>query len=135
MHNNNPKTILVIEDDKSLSRIIILKLKDFGYKVLASEDAEGAFEILQKNKPDLIWLDIYLPGMNGLEFLEHLRKNPETKDIKVVIVSVSGSNKKMELAEKFNVSDYFVKSNYRIDELVGLVTKIVNGHSDGKPEE
>ena len=86
MHNNNPKTILVIEDDKSLSRIIILKLKDFGYKVLASEDAEGAFEILQKNKPDLIWLDIYLPGMNGLEFLEHLRKNPETKDIKVVIV-------------------------------------------------
>ena len=41
----------------------------------------------------------------------------------------------MEFAEKFNVSDYFVKSNYRIDELVGLVTKIVNGHSDGKPEE
>ena len=126
MHANSQKTVLVVEDDKSLSRIIILKLKDAGYNVVSTGDAEGAFEVLQKLKPDLIWLDIYLPGMNGFEFLKRLRENPGTKNIKVVIVSVSGSNKKVELAEKFNVTDYFVKSNYRIDELVGLVTKVAD---------
>ncbi len=134
MHNNNQnqKTVLVVEDDKSLSRIINLKLKDAGYNVVSTGDAEKAFEVLEKMKPDLIWLDIYLPGMNGFEFLKHLRENPETKDVKVVIVSVSGSNKKVELAEKFNVTDYFVKSNYRIDELVGLVTKVVSNRSKEK---
>src|SRR3989344_5806293 len=98
------KTILLIEDDK----------------------------YLDKKLPDLVWLDLYLPGMDGFEFLEKIRGNPKTKDLKVVVVSVSGSGRKIELAEKYGVVDYFVKSNYRIDELVSLVTKIINGHSDKK---
>ncbi|MDE2001162.1 MAG: response regulator [Patescibacteria group bacterium] len=126
MSTTSPKTILVIEDDKSLSRIILLKLKAAGYRVLFAENAEDAFGLLAEEIPDLIWLDVYLPGMNGFEFLEHLRKNPRTKDIRVAVVSVSGSNKKVELAEKFGVTDYFVKSNYRIEELVQLVTGILN---------
>lgn len=126
MNNKNSKIILVIEDDLSLSRIIVLRLKASGYHVLLAGTAEAAAEILQTQTPDLIWLDIYLPGMNGFDFLENLRKNAKTKDIKVVIVSVSGSNKKMKLAEKFKISDYFIKSNYRIDELVQLVTAAMN---------
>ncbi len=122
----NNKTILVVEDDKSLNRIITLKLGDAGINVLMAETAEKAFEFLKKNKPDLIWLDIYLPGMDGFDFLKELRGNPDTKDIKVAIVSVSGSNKKVELAEKLGVSDYFVKSNYRIEELIGEVMKIID---------
>lgn len=122
MNKNNLKTILVVEDDKSLSRIIVLKLNAAGYRVLLAGTGEMALEMLQTETPDLIWLDIYLPGMDGFEFLENLRKNPKTKDTKVVIVSVSASSKKLKLAEKFKISDYFVKSNYRIDELVELVT-------------
>lgn len=119
------KKILVVEDDKSLNRIIVIKLKAAGYDVSLAENAEKAFEFLSGEIPDLIWLDIYLPGMDGFEFLRHLRENPTTKDIKVAIVSVSGSNQKAELAEKLGVSDYFVKSNYRIEELIELVTKII----------
>lgn len=119
------KKILVVEDDKSLNRIIVIKLKAAGYDVSLAENAEKAFEFLSEEIPDLIWLDIYLPGMDGFEFLRHLRQNPTTKDIKVAVVSVSGSNQKAELAEKLGVSDYFVKSNYRIEELIDLVTKII----------
>ncbi len=120
------KRILVVEDDKSLSRIIVMKLKSAGYDVLLAQNAEMAFEFLEKSIPDLIWLDIYLPGMDGFEFLSHLRANPKTNDIKVIIVSVSGSNKKVEMAEKLGVSDYFVKSNYRIEELIDLISKIAD---------
>lgn len=126
MNNNNQKTILVVEDDQSLSHIIDLKLNSSGYRVLLAGDAEKAIEILSGQIPDLIWLDIYLPGMNGFEFLEKIRKNDETKNTKVVIISVSCSNKKLELAKRFDIADYFVKSNYGIDELVGLVTGVVN---------
>lgn len=125
MNNKNQKSILVVEDDQSLSRIIDMRLNNCGFRVLLAGDAEKAIEILQDQKPDLIWLDIYLPGMNGFEFLEKIRNNPETKSAKVVIVSVSCSNKKLELAKKFDISDYFVKSNYGIDELVGLVTGVL----------
>lgn len=122
----NNKTILVIEDDKSLNRIISLKLEDSGFNVLLAENAEKAFEFLKDAKPDLIWLDIYLPGMDGFDFLKALRENPDTKEIKVVIVSVSGSNRKAEMAEKLGVKDYFVKSNYRIEELIEEVSKIID---------
>lgn len=125
MNNKNPKTILVVEDDHSLSRIILLRLNASGNRVLLAGSAEEAEEMLQSEIPDLIWLDVYLPGMNGFQFLENLRKNPKTKDTKVVIVSVSASDRKVELAEKFSISEYFVKSNYRIDELVEQVTALV----------
>ena len=118
---NNKKTILVVEDDKSLNKIIILKLKEAGFQTISVEDAESAFKFLDGNKPDLIWLDIYLPGMNGLEFLRAIRNHPNLKDMKVVIVSVSGSNKKIQEAKQLKALDYFVKSNYKIEELVEKV--------------
>lgn len=126
MAGENKKCILVVEDDQSLSRIIKMRLNDFGYDPIMADNAEKAIEVLKEKKPDLIWLDIYLPGMNGFDFLEIMHGNPETKDIKVAIVSVSSSNEKLELAAKFNITDYFIKSNYGIDELVGAVTGVLN---------
>ena len=129
------KKILVVDDEKDIVEIISMYLEREDYKVMGACDGVEALQKIISSPPDLVILDIMMPEIDGHSLNIKLKENPETKDIKVVIVSVSGSNKKMELAEKFNVSDYFVKSNYRIDELVGLVTKIVNGHSDGKPEE
>lgn len=117
--------ILVIEDNESLSKIIRLKLEEAGYNVLLAGDGEDGLKILKKCLPDLIWLDIYLPVMNGLEFLKKIRQNERTKKLKVVIVSVSGSNKKIETAKKLSVVDYFIKSNYKINELVDEVNKIM----------
>ncbi|MBI4992263.1 MAG: response regulator [Candidatus Harrisonbacteria bacterium] len=121
----SPKHILVIEDNESLSKIIRLKLEKIGYHVDLCESAEEGLEILKKCEPSLIWLDIYLPGMSGLQFLEKIRKNKKTKNIKVAVVSVSGSNKKIEFAQKFSILDYFVKSNYKIDELIEEISKII----------
>lgn len=121
------KTILLIEDDKSLNKIITMKLENAGYCVVSRETAEESLLYLDKELPDLVWLDLYLPGMDGFEFLEKIRGNPRTKDLRVIVVSVSGSNRKIELAEKYGVVNYFVKSNYKIDELVDRVRIILKG--------
>ncbi len=121
MQKKERKTILIVEDDASLSRLIVLELQEAGYEAILMRTAEDALEFLQTRKPDLIWLDLYLPIMDGFQFLEHIRKDPATKDLKVVLVSVSWSESKVKEAKKYNVLDYFVKSNYRLEELVKLV--------------
>ena len=132
MNKNNKKKILVIEDNGSLSKIIRLKLEGAGYKVLLALNGEEGLDALKKFKPDLVWLDIYLPGMNGLEFLKKVRQSQETGNQKVIIVSVSGNNKKIELAEKLSVTDYYVKSNYKIEELIEQVNGILMARGDKK---
>ncbi|MBU6141732.1 response regulator [Patescibacteria group bacterium] len=121
MKSKASTTILVVEDDPSLNKLIVLELEEAGYSAVLARTAEDALELLKKCKPDLIWLDMYLPSMDGFQFLEHLRGDPKTKDIKVAVVSVSGSDSREKQAKKFNVVGYFVKSNYRLDELVKAV--------------
>jgi CheY-like chemotaxis protein len=122
---NSGKTILVVEDNDSLSKLIQLKLEESGYQVLSAMNGEDALKMVKKTIPDLVWLDVYLPGINGLELLKRLRGDVKTKDVKVAIVSVSGSNKKIEIAEKLSIEGYFVKSNYKLDELIEQVDKIL----------
>ena len=90
--NTISKTILLIEDDVALNRAIVLKLEQNGHHVISVMRAEDAFEVLKSEHSaiDIIWLDLLLPGMNGIDFLAEIRKNPEYKDMKVVICSVSG---------------------------------------------
>jgi two-component system, OmpR family, alkaline phosphatase synthesis response regulator PhoP len=124
--SNNKKKILVVEDNESLRKIIQLKLKEARYDAVLAKDAEEAFKNLEDSLPDLIWLDIYLPRMNGLDFLNELRTDSKTKNLKVVIVSVSGSDKKKAAAEKLGISDFLVKSNYKIEEIIERIGQILN---------
>lgn len=117
------KTILLLEDDVALNRAIMLKLEQKGHRVISTMRAEDALEVLASEHPtiDIIWLDLLLPGMNGIDFLAEIRKNPEYKDIKVVICSVSGREESKSIARGLGVVDYFVKSDYDINTLVDNV--------------
>lgn len=117
------KTILLLEDDVALNRAIMLKLEQKGHRVISTMRAEDALEVLDSEHPtiDIIWLDLLLPGMNGIDFLAEIRKNPEYKDIKVVICSVSGREESKSIARGLGVVDYFVKSDYDISTLVDNV--------------
>jgi len=123
------KTILVVEDDAALQRAILFKLQKEGFKVLAASCAEEARIILESTKPDLIWLDMLLPGMGGLQFLELLRKKPEYKAIPVIVVSVSYSRERIKKAFELDIIDYIVKSQH---ELKDIVEKVKNYLSNQK---
>ena len=110
-----------MEDEVALQEAISIRLTAAGYFVVSAMSAEWAIELLKTVKPDLIWLDLLLPGMGGLIFLERIRKNELLKNIPVMIVSVSGGPEKMKEAFQLNVVDFVVKSNHRLEDIIKKV--------------
>lgn len=130
---NKPKPlVLVVEDEAALQEAARLKLAKEGIEPIIVGTGEEGLEILKKRKPDLIWLDILLPGMNGLEFLHQVRENPDTKNLPVIILSVSSGQEKVKQAFAMNVVDYLVKNEYTIEKVVSKVKNILK---DLKPDE
>src|SRR3989304_5252314 len=122
------KSILVVEDEPALLEAVKLKLVKLEFDALTATTGEEALTTLSQKKPNLVWLDVLLPGMNGLEVLRKIREKTETKDLPVVIVSVSASPEKIKQAFALNVLDYIVKSEFTIDAIIkkvqGLVSKL-----------
>ena len=115
------KTILVVEDEEPLQEIVRLKLEREGFNVLTADTGEEAVRLIKERKPTLIWLDILLPGMDGLEVLQKIREDPAMRDLPVVMVSVSYSRSKLQQALALNVVDYIVKSEHRLDDIIKRV--------------
>ena len=121
LDNKNEKmlTILVLEDDVSLSRIIVHKLKARGHNPLLALSVDEAMSIIKSGESvDILWLDILLPGGSGLDFLEYVRGNEETKDMKAFIVSASGGADQQEEARRLGAIEYVVKGDYSLDEII-----------------
>lgn len=116
------RTILIVEDDLALAEAIQLKLDRAGFQAVMKISAEAAITWLKDNTPDFIWLDMLLPGMSGLDFLEHLRSEEKYKNIPVLIVSVSTGPEKMKRALELNIIDFISKADHDIKDVVGQVT-------------
>lgn len=85
-----PKTILVVDDNRSIVKALELVLSHEGFRVLTAFDGVSALESVVKHKPDLLILDIVMPGMNGYEVCRRLSRYPETADIPVIMLTVTG---------------------------------------------
>ena len=81
------KKILIIEDDNFLRILLSKKLRSEVYSILSAAEAVEAFNLLKSNKPDLILLDLLLPGVDGFEILKKIRQTEETKNIPVIVFS------------------------------------------------
>ena len=83
----NEKKILLVEDNEVNRRLAGFLLRSHGYQVREATSAAAAFEMVEKERPDLIVMDIQLPGMDGLEITRKLKEQPATADIPVVAVT------------------------------------------------
>ena len=115
------KTILIIEDELYLNEAIKFKLDGRGFKTFVVSTAEEGLEVLLKKEIHLIWLDLRLPKMDGIKFLEKIRNDEKLKDKKVVVVSVSASVEKQERAKELGVLDYIVKSDLQLEEIIDRI--------------
>ena len=119
------RTILVVDDDKS-NLLIAQKLLSDDYRVAAVNSGEKAFEYLEKNEPSLILLDIAMPGMSGLEVMEHIRCNSNWCRIPVIFLTADRSNETEEKCFELGAVDYiskpFVASimHKRVDRMIEL---------------
>jgi len=119
------KKILIIEDDNFLRILLSKKLRSEVYSILSAAEAVEAFNLLKSNKPDLILLDLLLPGVDGFEILKKIRQTEETKNIPVIVFSNLSEEKDIKKVQDLGITDFMVKSNFTLDELLDKVKKIL----------
>jgi two-component system phosphate regulon response regulator PhoB len=101
--------ILLIEDEDSLREIITFNLKNEGHVVIDTDNANDALIIIEEFVPDLILLDIMLPGLKGTQFLNLIRSNSKYLDVPVIIISAKSSENDIVNALEAGADDYLTK--------------------------
>lgn len=122
--------ILLVEDDQSLREIYGIRLTAEGYEIVPAGDGEQALALAVKEKPDLIISDVMMPKISGFDMLDILRSTPETKDIKVIMMTALSSEDQRERGEALGADRFLVKSQVGIEDVVNAVHEVL----DAKPE-
>lgn len=117
---NTTKTILVIEDTIPLINALYDRFTKEGFNVIKATDGKTGLEMALAQKPDLIFLDINLPVMDGMTMLKELRKDEASKEIEVVLLTNSMGYKMVADALALGAHDYLVKSDVKLEDLVKL---------------
>lgn len=125
MARNNKKKILIAEDDLALSKVLQIKFRQIGFEPLQALDGDEALEIMRKENPNLLLLDIMMPNKSGFDVLEEISGDKELKKIPVVIISNLGQEADIERASKYGVKDYIVKAQVSIADVVEKVKKVM----------
>ena len=105
----NKPTILVVEDEEDLRDIVIYNLEREGYQTVGVETGEQGLEQAIALKPDLIILDLMLPGMNGMDVCRHIRQNGETQTIPIIMASAKGEEADIVSGLELGADDYVTK--------------------------
>lgn len=102
------ETVLVIDDDPSIVKLLKSRLEHHGYYVLTAEDGEQGYEVIKSKRPDLIISDILMPKMTGYDLLQKLKKETDgTQNIPVLILTAKGSMK--DFFSKWEIHAFMVK--------------------------
>lgn len=120
------KSILLVEDDPFLIDIYSQKLTKAGFKVEVAQNGKSALESLQKRKPQLVILDIVLPGIEGWEVLRKIKKDRSLANLKVVVLSNLGQKEEVEKGLKLGAVKYLIKAHYTPSEVVREIKKVIN---------
>ena len=117
--------ILLIEDSPTERTVLAQMLQRNGHEALLAGSVEEGLELARQQHPDLVLMDVVLPGMSGFQAMRALKREPGTSDIPVVIVSTKGMDTDRNWGLRQGAKDYFVKPPpedaliARINELVG----------------
>lgn len=117
--------ILLIEDDPLMCRMYERAFTLFDYRIESATDGEKGLERARQERPAVILLDVMMPKMNGLDVLKRLKEQTETKDIPVIILTNSVSDKVIEAAIHMGAVKYIVKSDYDPEQVVKMVGEVL----------
>jgi two-component system alkaline phosphatase synthesis response regulator PhoP len=103
------KRILLIEDEEDIAALIKLQAELSGYKMHVEVDGLNGYRAIEREKPDLVILDIMLPGQNGFDICRKMKSNPELKNIPVIVLSAKGEEIDVILGLELGADDYVAK--------------------------
>ncbi len=117
--------ILIIEDDKFLRELIAQKLIKEGYDIAEAVDGEKGIKAVGEEKPDLVLLDLILPGIDGFEVLDKIKEDPKTAQVPVIILSNLGQKDDIERGLKMGAVDYMIKAHFTPGEIIEKVKAVL----------
>lgn len=117
------KRILVVDDMAIFREPIAASLRLAGHEADCAADGEEALRLTRTNHPDLILLDIAMPGMDGIAFLKKLRTDPAISGTRIILLTVDNDRNSVLAAASLGVKDYILKTRFRLDDLLERIKK------------
>ena len=118
------KKILIVEDDKFLRELISQKLTKEGYDICEAIEGEEGVRKVREEKPDLVLLDLILPGIDGFEVLTQIKNDPDLSSTPVIILSNLGQKEDIKRGLELGAVDYLIKAHFTPGEIIEKI-KIV----------
>lgn len=116
--------IYCVEDDEDIRELIVYALNNSGYEALGFENGKDFYNLIKTSIPNLVLLDIMLPGDNGLKILENIRNNPKTKNIPVIMLSAKSSEFDKIKGLDLGADDYITKP-FSVMELISRIKALL----------
>ncbi len=119
------QSILVVDDDPEIVAMLNTRLSHRGYKVSTAPDGHKALELAKREHPDLVLLDVMMPGKSGWEVARALKQDPTTAKIKIVMVTAIGE-KTNELTSDLYGADAHVDKPFEFEQLESVISKLLS---------
>jgi DNA-binding response OmpR family regulator len=114
-------TALIIDDEDSLRKLMVMRFEQEGFRVISAANGDDGWSLVGQEKPDVVILDIIMPGLHGFEVLQKIRQDSRFDNVVVVMTSAKSYKPDIEAAKKLGADDYCIKPA-DFDELVLTVT-------------
>lgn len=118
------KTVLVVDDEAHIQELIKFNLEKNGFNVITADNGVDALKIAETQKPDLIFLDLMIPNMDGLDVCKSIRKNPSIESIPIIMITAKGEELDKILGLELGADDYITKP-FSVRELVARAKAIL----------
>jgi CheY-like chemotaxis protein len=122
-----PITLLLVEDDVNVAKLYRMLLESRGYTVHHAADGVEGLDAARRERPDLILLDVMMPRMNGISFLQALREDPTLGAVPAVVLSNFREPRLVERAMALGALEYMVKAQTRPETLIGAIPHWLKG--------
>ena len=127
--------ILIVEDDNFLETLVARKFVSSGVEVIGVENGKDAILEMENEKPDVVLLDVMMPGMDGFEVLKKVMENPKIANIPIIVFSNFSEDEKITEAKNLGARDYLIKSNFTLDELLIKIKDILMQSPDAQTRD
>ena len=117
--------ILIVEDDSFLQGLEVNKLKKDGYEIITASSGDEAMQKITDSGISLVLLDLVLPNFDGFQVLEKIRATESIKSVPVIVFSNLSEEKDINRAQSLGATDFLVKSNFTLDELVERIKSVL----------
>ncbi len=120
------KRVLIIEDDEDVSKILSLLLKTLDVDVLVADNGMTGFRMARDEQPDLVLVDIHLPGMNGLEVIRSIRATPKLAGLPLIVITGNSTVEYIKETARMGADDFLVKANVLAGDGLDRIRKFLS---------